>query len=926
MKITFDNMNQIDKNIVKTDRTLKSESISKAYSGHIQVAFDGKDRIGFGTDMPARSKGTIPGVQEDEVTQVQNMRNQLTVLSHTMSDEDFARMQKEGYDLAEMEPEEAVTILDKIKAELMKAGEHIIGFTDNVDMTTLAAAVGDEALAASLTECFEKHDIPMEKENIEQVLWAMDIAQGINIPTDSTYYYMASNGMEATLMDFYVAGASGAEFSRVKTTSYFAEEINGYITKNIENGQEESPITEKEVSRLLEKLGVPVSEENSKAALWMVEKGLPVDGAAIDRMKDIFAVTFPLEERMVMEKAAEAISEGIPVGEKNLAKEGYWQKAIQLLETYQSESAAGLVQDRRQLEEIRLRMTVETNVKLLKSGFAIDTAPIEETIEALKQAEQDLARQYFPQAENPEEKYQLYQETGRLLKELPSLPLSTVGKWTERLQEGTLQEFHEAGKVLAEAYRAAGERYETMATAPRADLGDHIQKAFANVDEILKDLNYEATEENRKALRALGYNRMEITPENVDRAKEALRSVEQVIEKMTPAAVLKMIRDEVNPLEQTLPELNEYFDELGEEFGASTEKYSKFLYQLQKQGDITPEEREAFIGCYRMLRQLEKSDGAAVGALLNAGGELNFKNLLTAVRSRRAGNMDVKVSAALGQLTEEAVMKFSITEQIEQAYVKDEAARNRQNWKEAARASEDSYQMLERGQLSPTPENLVAAHKLEQAGLTFFEQLLRPGQEKTLKTELWKKLSKKEDFREAYEEDLADTLSRVEEDLEQDESIVDVRGRKLFHKQLHIMQKLQTQEEYYFPMEIKGQTVGVHLQFESGKNRQGQIRMTLESVEMGRISGRLQVTEHGVEGYFVGNHRETVMKLKSHSDIITNSISKEWMFCEIEFVHSETDDIPMDWTRRSPGAQVSNEKLYGLAKEFLQVTQAVGEA
>ena len=926
MKITFDNMNQIDQNTVKTDRSLRSENICKAYVGQIQVAFDGKDRVAFGTDIPGRSKGNSFRMQEDAVTQVQNMRNQMTVLSHTMSDEDFARMQKEGYDPAKMDPEEAVTILDKIKAELMKAGEHIAGFTDNVDMTTLAAAVGDEALAASLRECFEQYDIPVEKENVEQVLWAMDIAKGIKEPTDSTYYFMASNGMEATLTDFYVAGASGSRLSQIQSTGYFAEEINGYITKNVEMVAGEEMDTVQEVTRLLEKLGIPVEEETTKVALWMVEKGLPVDVAGIERMGDILAVTFPLDGRMVMEKAAEAISEGIPVGEKNLVREGYRQKALDLVAVYQSESAVELVQDRRQLEEIRLRMTVETNVKLLKSGFAIETAPIEETIAALKQVEQDLARQYFPQAENAEAKYQLYEETNRLMKELPTLPLATAGKWAERLQEGTLQEFYEAGKMLAEVYRAAGERYETMATAPRADLGDHIQKAFANVDEILKDLNYEATEENRKALRALGYNRMEITSENVERVKEALRSVEQVIEKMTPAAVLKMIRDEVNPLEETLPKLRDYLDRAGEEFPQTAEKYSKFLYQLQKQGEITPQEREAFIGCYRMLHQLEKSDGAAVGALLNVGGELNFKNLLTAVRSRRLGTLDVKVSDALGQLTEEAVLKFSISEQIEQAYKKEEAARNRQLLKEASEVCEESFQMIERAQLSPTPENLMAAHKLEQSGYSLFEQLLRPGHERLKKTELWKKLEKKDDFRERYEEDLADTLSQVEENLDEDSGQVDVRNRKLCYKQLHIMQRLTNQEEYYFPMEIKGQVVGVHLQFESGKNQQGQIRMTLESAVLGRISGRLQVTEHGVEGYFVGNHRETVMKLKGHSDIITNSISKEWTFCEIEFVYSETDDIPMDWTRRSPGAQVSNEKLYSLAKEFLQVTQAVGEA
>ena len=68
------------------------------------------------------------------------------------------------------------------------------------------------------------------------------------------------------------------------------------------------------------------------------------------------------------------------------------------------------------------------------------------------------------------------------------------------------------------------------------------------------------------------------------------------------------------------------------------------------------------------------------------------------------------------------------------------------------------------------------------------------------------------------------------------------------------------------------------------------------------------------------------MKLRASSDIINSSIRKEWTFCEIEFIYSEANDIPMDWTRRSADVQVSNERLYSLSKEFLQAVKAVGEA
>ena len=928
MKITFDQMSQIDKNIASGRQSTTIRRNAEVASYHVNVAFDGKERVGFGTQSGLKKKGNVSEMVDSAEAQVQNMRNQMTVLSHTMSDADFAKMSEEGFDPSEMDPEEAVTILDKIKAELLKSGEYIAGFTDNMNMTTLAAAVGSQALAAELAECFAAQDLPIDKQNVEQVLWALDIAKQIKEPTDSSYYYMAVNGMEATLKNFYLAGASGSMPGQEQSNPYFAEEVDGYITKNVGDTLGEHPDLEQEIQKLLEKLELPADEKNRNLALWMVEKGLPIDVAQMKRMQDIFEVSFPLQTGQVIQTAVAAITEGNPIGEKNLAMEGtYLSKAVEMFTRYQSEEGLALVQDRLKLEEVRLHMTVEANVKLLKSGFAIDTAPIEETIEALRQVERELAKEYFPQAEQPYESYQTYKEATNVLKQLPHLPLEMVGRVTFRMQEVTLHQFHEEGAQLATAYKAAGERYETIGTAPRTDLGDSLKKAFANVDEILQSLDYEATEENRKAVRTLGYNRMEISSENLQKVSEAQHSVDNVIRRMTPAATLKMIRDGVNPLESTLEQLNQYFTELPEEFTQTAEKYSKFLYQLEKQKDITPQEREAFIGCYRLLNQLEKSDGAAVGALVNIGGELNFRNLLSAIRTGHFKSMDVRVNDVVGALSEDVMMKLSISEQIEKGFETGRAATARKQMEEAAAAPKESFHMLERGELPATAQNLVAAKMMEQDAYTLLEGLLRRSKNLQEKTDLWKKLERKQEFIENYEEQLKEAISQVEEEtVLQTDKLLDIRDRRLVHKQMHIMQKLAPQEEFFFPMEIGGKIAGVHLQFTHSETLQGQISMTLESGEWGRISGRLHVTPKGVEGYFVGNQIETVMKLRNSSDIINSSIRKEWTFCEIEFVYSEANEIPMDWTRRSAKVQVSNERLYSLSKEFLQAVKAVGEA
>ena len=79
----------------------------------------------------------------------------------------------------------------------------------------------------------------------------------------------------------------------------------------------------------------------------------------------------------------------------------------------------------------------------------------------------------------------------------------------------TLDSLHEAGMELKNKLDKANESYETLMTAPRKDMGDSIQKAFANVDDILKDLGLDTTDANRRAVRILAYNNTELTPENI---------------------------------------------------------------------------------------------------------------------------------------------------------------------------------------------------------------------------------------------------------------------------------------------------------------------------------------------------------------------------------------------------------------------------
>ncbi len=350
------------------------------------------------------------------------------------------------------------------------------------------------------------------------------------------------------------------------------------------------------------------------------------------------------------------------------------------------ETAFKELQAKRQLEEIRLIMTEEANRHLLKAGISIDTTELSKLVDALKSAENNMRARLF-QGDSTEEntaRALIYEETLTKTKELADMPAAVIGKILSKLPHSTLLRIHEAGKELQKNFEnqqdtkqnpnqqeKASSAYETLMTEPRKDLGDRISKAFRNVDDILTDLGFETSEANRRAVRILGYNRMEINGDNIHAVKEADAQVTGVISKMTPAATLQMIRDQKNPLEMTMEELDAYFNEKGMDPEADAERFSKFLQRLDRSGGIDANEREAYIGIYRMFRQIEKSDGAVIGSLVATGAQMNFKNMLSAVRSNAGKNMDVRVDDGFGGLEELISKGKAIDTQINTGFQKE---------------------------------------------------------------------------------------------------------------------------------------------------------------------------------------------------------------------------------------------------------------
>ncbi|MEZ3444967.1 MAG: hypothetical protein K1W30_07525 [Lachnospiraceae bacterium] len=701
-------------------------------------------------------------MQQAANSNAQSKQDFMIVMSSCVSGEDLQRMQEEGFEPGSADVETYVTIVDRIKVTLAKAGVEVEGYNDNLDLDTVEQIVGSRTdagalvneLVGKLSDALQKSDMPVTEDNIAELVSAVMEASGIGELSEDAVKYLVVNGKAPTIANVYRAQYSSADNIR-QSQGYYSEgqgSYGKYYAKKADSINWNN--LEGRIDAVVKEAGLDTDaaarEQAVGNAKWLVESGIELNAENLSRVTELKNLPLPLNqddvvalcvtamqngkspveadmrgERPVAELAHEIVEQVVLISDeavhevaeagkemniKNLSEaqkqidgqqtaartEGQQTAASQTDESEidvnidETADAQSLkeIQARRQLEEIRLMMTEEANRHLLKAGISVDTTELSQLVEALRAAEDSIRAILFQgeSAENNAERALLYEETLTKTKELSGMPAAVLGKILSKFSQSTLLNIHEAGRELQNQLEnqsdqqgddknpgqnrqeKASAAYETLMTEPRRDLGDRIGKAFRNIDDILTDLGLEMNESNRRAVRILGYNRMEINEDNINAVKEADSQVTGVISRMTPAMTLQMIREQKNPLEMTMEELEAYLDSKDAEPVQDAEKYSRFLQRLDRTGGINAQEREAYIGIYRMFRQIEKSDGAVIGSLVATGAQMNFKNMLSAVRTAADKNMDVRVDDGFGGLEELITKGKAIDAQINAGY------------------------------------------------------------------------------------------------------------------------------------------------------------------------------------------------------------------------------------------------------------------
>lgn len=323
----------------------------------------------------------------------------------------------------------------------------------------------------------------------------------------------------------------------------------------------------------------------------------------------------------------------------------------------------------RQLEELRLRMTLPAAVRMAQKGIDIQVTSLKALVEELRQQEQEDYQEILPDIKLDESQWDRVQDSIAQAEDIRKAPASILGIGARQHELLTMNVLHRAAVSAAAQTRQYQTDYEAVGTQVRTDLGDSIQKAFQNVPELLDSLGMEDTQANQRAVRILGYNSLEITEQNVTKVKELDAQVNSVLDHMKPTLVMKLVQQGENPLDLPLDELDQRLARLADEQDISSEeKYSRYLWRLEQEQGLTKQERDGYIGLFRLMHQVEASDGAAIGSVMEAGWEMNLRSLLKAVRTEKRKGVDARIDDDFGGLSDLRYTSKNITQQIDNAF------------------------------------------------------------------------------------------------------------------------------------------------------------------------------------------------------------------------------------------------------------------
>lgn len=653
-------------------------------------------------------------VEKEIFDKVIQAKKQIDQLINTMTKEEAKELLESPYDIEKISIDVIVRFLSSNTGPKQQVSEKEI-------KEALENYIHHEEKAIkNAVKALLENELPVTKKNIDSLILVQEKIEAVKTMDDQAIAQFIKRELSYTLNNVYASiFSSGKEEPSIKSEVPYEDAGIGLWPMDYE-------FTREEIISILEAQKIPVDDEYIEAAEILIKNNIEVDKEKVQAVITLKKKIREINEEDILGKSARLLKENknpgtielteqshlvekpltheemkqlirdikeiddetikklikrnIPINLKNLREE----KAAEIKdeakpEKENIEQSPGFITAKRQLEEIRLKMTLEAAVKL-NQKIQIDTAPLKEVVEELKALEKEYYGDCLKKAgaeaskENIEQLEALYKKI-ETVKELDERVLPKVIKKEIHFIIDDLYKEQISGEITEPLKaEAAVSAYEEIHTKPEQRFGDTIRKIENQIEDLLKDQNIEPTKENIRCARILIQNDIDVTEENILHLKLLDEKVTYVGANLHPTIAAEMIKEGFRPDQIPIDEVIEYIKNFEEILGQDVrEKLSEFILQMDEDKVLIQEEREGMIGIYRMLHTIEKSNGKVIGWLMKNNMSFTLNNLMEGAKylARTGGrrqDMDVFINDEFGVIKELKFHEKSIKTQLNKAF------------------------------------------------------------------------------------------------------------------------------------------------------------------------------------------------------------------------------------------------------------------
>ena len=557
-----------------------------------------------------------------------------------MTVEDAIVLEEEGMSLEKYTSTQLERAIESVKAFREYEQISIERQIDSISQQMEAIdKMSENAAKEVIKKALAAANLPDTPSNVSKVMRTMNMSTVIPAMTSATKAYIVENNIDLTVENVYKSTYSSGNTEIVNISDETFDELKDSILKTIE------------------KAGLEENDQNIENARWLLDNDLPVNERNLRKIDDINAV----QEGYTPEKMVKAILNDMRYGVepvKTSLLQLRAKEAFNSMMALQARNYEGFEDVLKGLQDIRIQLLED----MYNEELTDITLPSDIPVVNGKASGMDILKSVVNTVHQYEKHSGIY--------------------WEEQLTYSDLLKAESADKKykLSDA-KGAMDHYEEMMTMPRKDLGDSIKKAFVSIPSILEEQQIEVNDINIKCAKMLSYAQIDINEDNINHMKVYSQQVNDVFEGLKPAVVVEMIKEGINPLNMKFEELSEMTSKIASEISPSEDvNYSEYLYRLEQSAKISENERQAYIGIYRLIKAVEKTEGAAVATAMKAGRTLTMANLLSSVRTYRGNGIDTIVDDEFGFLDKYVAKGSGIDEQImaaakevkENANIKDE--------------------------------------------------------------------------------------------------------------------------------------------------------------------------------------------------------------------------------------------------------------